>query len=153
MTRRGQPNYSTWKTEGFPKWLRERLEERGWTQSDLARRTGVSHSIISRWGTENQDPGARSLVRLAEALDLPVTEVLIGAGILEQEPEADPRLLEVWGKMKRMRLTQARYEALNQLVDLFLRYPDMLDAEPEAPRLSRGTDDPPTVLTRVLAVR
>jgi len=51
-------------------------KERGWTQSALARKAGVSAGHIARLETMRHDPKLSTLVKLAKALGVPVTELL-----------------------------------------------------------------------------
>ena len=61
----------------FGKRLRERREARGWEQTDLARASGVSASVISRLESgERQDVKARIARKLARALGIGVDYLL-----------------------------------------------------------------------------
>ena len=52
-------------------------EEKGWSQRELGRRSGVHHSLISRLENGLQDDTqAHNLLRLAEALGVPLMELL-----------------------------------------------------------------------------
>jgi len=52
---------------------RERL---GWSQADLARESGIDRAYVSRIETGSADPGLRVQRRLAEALDMGLTELV-----------------------------------------------------------------------------
>ena len=52
---------------------RERL---GWSQTDLARESGIDRGYISRIETGSADPGLRVQRRLAEALGIGLTELV-----------------------------------------------------------------------------
>lgn len=61
------------------------LDERGWSLSTLARRTGISVSTLSSWRTQVRAAGSRGpsptlLRKLAEGIGLPVAEVFEAAG-------------------------------------------------------------------------
>lgn len=49
--------------------------ERGMTQTDLVRLTGVSQGAISRYENGEQIPSVGSQVQLADALEMTVTEL------------------------------------------------------------------------------
>lgn len=66
----------------FSTWLQEQLNERGWDQADLVRRSGVSQSQVSRIMTGTRNPGPETSKAIARALRLPPEDVLRQAGIL-----------------------------------------------------------------------
>jgi len=69
----------------FGRWLLKELEERGWSQSELAGRAGVSHGRISQI-ISGDIPTSKILVKLAYALRLRPEDVLRRAGILPPLP-------------------------------------------------------------------
>jgi transcriptional regulator with XRE-family HTH domain len=56
--------------------LKELRKERGWNQAVLAKRAHVSPGYIARLETHRHDPKLSTLVKLAKALGVPVTELL-----------------------------------------------------------------------------
>ena len=56
--------------------LKALRQERKWTQTDLAKRAKVSPGYIARLETCRHDPKLSTLVKLAKALGVPVTELL-----------------------------------------------------------------------------
>lgn len=121
MVRKGQPRYAGWLDEGFPLWLRQRLEERAMSISDLARAMPTQASLISRWMQGRQRPTADSAVRIAEVLCLPPDEVLTAAGLRPQQAtDADPHLAELTHKLRLVNLTPERYLTLNALLNTML---------------------------------
>lgn len=66
-------------TDDFREWLREELAHRGWSSADLARRSNLNKSHISRI-LRDRLPGTETLVKIAHALRLPADEVLRRAG-------------------------------------------------------------------------
>ena len=55
----------------FARWLSRRLVERGISQRQLAQRSGVHHSSISRLMRGHHQPTHRTARRLTEVLDRP----------------------------------------------------------------------------------
>ena len=55
---------------------RERL---GWSQTELSQASGIDRGYISRIETGSSDPGLRVQSRLAEALDMTLTELVTQA--------------------------------------------------------------------------
>lgn len=66
----------------FGDWLQGELNNRGWDQAELARRSGISTAQISRIVTGGRQPGRSSIDGIARALRLPPEDVLRQAGIL-----------------------------------------------------------------------
>jgi uncharacterized protein len=50
--------------------LREARTRRGWSQSQLARRSGVAQSVISAYESGAREPSVAALRRLGRAMDL-----------------------------------------------------------------------------------
>ena len=56
--------------------LKSLRQRRQWTQADLARRARMSPGYVARLETHRHDPKLSTLVKLAKALGVPVTELL-----------------------------------------------------------------------------
>ena len=56
--------------------LRALRKERGWTQTDLAKRAKVSPGYIARLETLRHDPKLSTLIKLADALGVKVGRLL-----------------------------------------------------------------------------
>lgn len=63
----------------FGRWLMDRLEERQMKRADLARKLDVFSGNISRW-LYRSNPETDMSVRIAQALMLPLDDVLLAAG-------------------------------------------------------------------------
>lgn len=91
--------YSLVNTEtGFSEWLQQQMDERGWSQADLARNSGLTRAAISNYvNAVRAAPDADSCVALARAFKLPPEHVLRVAGYLPPAPEEErsPTLLEM----------------------------------------------------------
>ena len=64
-------------------------KEKGWSQTELAERLGVTNKAVSRWETGRGYPDVELLPQLAKALDITISELLEG----ERSPEP-PRVEE-----------------------------------------------------------
>jgi len=73
--------------ERFASWLQNELETNGWDQAELARRSGISTTHVSRLINDQRDPGPDACNRIAKALKVPVMLVFREAGL------AAPRIL------------------------------------------------------------
>lgn len=80
-------------TSEFIQWLNQELSLRGWSDNQLARQAGISHSVISR-ARSGILPKWEACEALATALGLPAEVVFRKAGLLPVEPTDDLRLEE-----------------------------------------------------------
>ena len=72
--------------------IRTLRQERGLTQSELARQVGVPQSRLSRIETRQRPVSAALLAGLAGTLGVSVEELYLQAGLVPgREPVADPR--------------------------------------------------------------
>lgn len=81
---------------GLAQYLRERMQERGWSKADLARHIGVDASLVSRWLAGDQ-PRPETCHKIAAAFGLEPETVLRMARHLSgpvelPAPPADPDL-------------------------------------------------------------
>lgn len=65
-------------------WLNEEIKKRGWTLRELARRSDVSHTAVSKVLSGQQEPGIKFCTGIARALDVPPETVLRLAGKIPQ---------------------------------------------------------------------
>ena len=80
-------------------------KEHGWTQKDLAERVGVTDKAVSRWETGRGFPDVSCLPALADALEVPISELVRGermelegkkpAEIMEQVEQAVVNTVEL----------------------------------------------------------
>ena len=66
----------------FSDWLNKQLRENSWSQSELARRAGISSSNVSMVLGEQLDPSFEFCSKIARALTLPPSLVMQKAGLL-----------------------------------------------------------------------
>lgn len=85
--------------EKFSTWLLKQLEERGWSQAELARRAGLGNATLSRFITETHNPGPDACLAIARALKVPPVEVFRLAGILPAIDESRLREFEEVSEM------------------------------------------------------
>lgn len=72
-------------SSNWSQWLPQRMDEVGLpTNRDLARASGVPESVISRWRNQAVTPSVEQLRRLRTPLQVPLLELLVKAGHLEQ---------------------------------------------------------------------
>lgn len=64
----------------FARWLDEERKGRGWSKSELARRSGKLPAVVSRWLSGERMPDASSCLGIANALGVHVDFVLSMAG-------------------------------------------------------------------------
>lgn len=56
------------------------LEERGMSQIEFSKRTGISQSTISDWRRKGTNPSADKIMKICEVLAVSPTELLTGVG-------------------------------------------------------------------------
>ena len=68
----------------FSEWLEAELNQRGWRQAELVRRSGLSVGHVSRIITSQRLPGSDAIQGIARAFKMPVEDVMRQAGLLHQ---------------------------------------------------------------------
>jgi transcriptional regulator with XRE-family HTH domain len=59
--------------------LRDERERRGWSQEELSDRAGLDRTYLSGVERGQRSPNLRNLIRLTEALAIPLSRVLLAA--------------------------------------------------------------------------
>lgn len=106
----------------FSGWFRDKLAEREWTQSDFARRSGVSHNVVSQWATGKRIPYPESCQVIADTLYLPFDDVLRAAGhrpVEDGRPEYINRLKSL---IDRVTWTPDRINGLGSLLESWIEF-------------------------------
>jgi transcriptional regulator with XRE-family HTH domain len=83
-------------------WLQQELQQRGWNQAELARRSRLTTAQVSRIMTGEQRPGPASGQKLAHALHVPAEEVFRRAGLLPRpspQPPGQEELDLIFGEL------------------------------------------------------
>ena len=71
----------------FSEWLRKEINDRNWTQAELAERSSVPNATISRIINNTRDPGPEIANKLAKALNYPPELLFRKAGLLPETKE------------------------------------------------------------------
>lgn len=74
----------------FSDWLNEQLNTRGWSQSDLARASGLHRAVISKIINKTSRPMPETLEAIARGLKVSADVVFQAAGVLPTKPDDDP---------------------------------------------------------------
>lgn len=97
--------------------LKRLRAQKGWTQDELAQHAGMNGRHISRYEKGHLEPPRKTLLRLAEALKVPVQ------ALLEDEPAyqlldviPDPELLEQFRIVARM--TEEDRQAVKRVLSM-----------------------------------
>ena len=87
-------------------------QERGWTEYQLAERSGLPQSTISSWYRKSMTPSLSSLEKICQAFGITLSQLFAQ----EQTPvtltESQQKLLERWS-----RLSPEQQQAIFQLID------------------------------------
>ncbi|HQF64069.1 MAG TPA: helix-turn-helix transcriptional regulator [Anaerolineaceae bacterium] len=85
----------------FSDWLMLQLKERDISQSELARRSGITRQSVINY-LAGRIPNPTELKKLARGLRIPVADVFRAAGLLPPAPETDPitaRAMELFASL------------------------------------------------------
>ena len=75
----------------FGTWLRQKLNERGWSQRRLAQMIGASTGMLSGWANDKRRPEPGNVAKIAAALGVPEVEALTRAGYRQRrDTDMDP---------------------------------------------------------------
>lgn len=86
-------------------------EERGWTEYQLAERSGLPQSTISSWYRKNMIPTVASLEKICAAFQITLSQ-LFAEGESVSLTESQKKLLEQWS-----RLTEEQQNAIFMLIE------------------------------------
>lgn len=120
MTNRPQrvANYEAWVNEPLQNLIKEGLQARDWSISDLARAIHTQPSLVSRW-MMGARPSTASLLAISQALALDVKKLLVLAGYLppEQGESQDERAVMLKKKIDETPMTDERFFTLNSVLE------------------------------------
>jgi len=71
----------------FSTWLQSELDNRGWRPTDLAKRSSISDTTVSRILRGERNADIETLKAFAHAFKLPPEQVYRAAGILQPKPD------------------------------------------------------------------
>ena len=86
-------------------------QERGWTEYQLAERSGLPQSTISSWYRKNMVPTVPSLEKICQAFDITLSQLFAEETDRISLTPSQKRLLEQWS-----RLTPEQQEAIFALI-------------------------------------
>jgi transcriptional regulator with XRE-family HTH domain len=102
-------------TTKFASWLNAALAEKGWTQAELARRSGLTRQVISYYFSEkSKQPDETALQKIAKAFKLPVQQVYRAAGILPPDKEISEEIEQILHELAGMS-REEQLEALSYI--------------------------------------
>lgn len=113
--------------------IRSLREERGMTQEDFAARCGISVSFASLLERGERSPSYETMVKVAEALQLPLSELFRNALSPAYDDPYYSRLVEFARKRKLTRAQVDRWIAVGQVV--FDGHPEQTGARPGPKRV------------------
>jgi transcriptional regulator with XRE-family HTH domain len=106
----------------FILWLQKEMDQRGWSQSDLARESKISRQAISNIMNIMRAPGPEVCRALAKAFKVSPKSVFEKAGLLPIENKEDSELEELNYKISQ--LSPERQQAIKEMVDFYLTKAD-----------------------------
>ncbi len=75
--------------QDFSSWLQDKLTNKGWSQADLSRETGLSTGGVAQLMNGRRNPGPEACTAIAKAFGLPPDAVFRAAGLLPSKSELD----------------------------------------------------------------
>ena len=95
--------------------IRKNRETRGWTEYQLAERSGLPQSTISSWYKKGMTPSFSSLEKICEAFGLTLSQFFADGEALLALTPGQRGMLEKW-----LRLSPAQQRALFAVMDAML---------------------------------
>ncbi len=87
----------------FADWLFTQMQQRGWSQADLARESGLTRQAIGRYLAEKtKTPDERALIKIAHAFGFSPETVLRAAGTLPSKPDVDEELDQIMNEARKL---------------------------------------------------
>jgi len=97
----------------FSDWLNKQMNEKGWSQAELARRAGINRQVVSNYiNKQREKPDYDILIAIARALNIPPETIFRAAGLLtpvSPDTEYEKRLIYL------VRMLNDRYQ--KQILD------------------------------------
>lgn len=87
-------------------------QARGWTEYQLAERSGLPQSTISSWYRKNMIPSVPSLEKICEAFGITLSQLFAGEDMPFSLTEQQKEMLERWD-----RLDEEQQAIIFQLID------------------------------------
>ena len=79
--------------------ITEYREERGWTEYQLAERSGLPQSTISSWYRKNMIPTIPSLQKICTAFGITLSQLFAEGDVPVSLTESQRKLLERWSRL------------------------------------------------------
>lgn len=92
--------------------ITQQREARGWTEYQLAERSGLPQSTISSWYRKNMMPTIPSLEKICDAFGITMSQLFAGDGDAIMLTPSQRKLLERWS-----RLSDEQQRVVFQLID------------------------------------
>ena len=115
----------------FSEWLQEELRIKDLSQADLARKSGITPSQISRIISGNRGVGEEALTAIAYALGYPPEEIFRKAGLLPEKHQINDRAARLAYRIGQ--LPAEEQEFLDAVIDGLLQKRGKRSEEPNLP--------------------
>ena len=79
--------------------ITEHREARGWTEYQLAERSGLPQSTISSWYRKNMIPTLPSLEKICQAFDITLAQLIAERDAPVSLTDSQTELLKRWSKL------------------------------------------------------
>lgn len=102
----------------FTHWIQSEREKRGWSQSDLARFSGLNRAVINKIET-GTEPLPKTLTAIARAFHLPISLVFEKAGLLPPSSDLSPKKRELLARLETA--DEATVQTVIELLEVAVR--------------------------------
>lgn len=120
----------------FANRLRRRIDQKGMTQSDLSRATGLGRDSISAYTNGKSLPTAENAKRIADILNCLVTDLIPNYDLGDSSKTHSPFYIDPVNRPGQARVTIAEWldlDTARKIVDLYLTALSRRSTPPEAP--------------------
>ena len=88
---------------GFSGWLIAKMKEKDWSQSELARESGLTRQAISYYlSDKSKQPDEFALQKIAKAFDIPIEKVYREAGLLPPAIHIDEEMEQILHEIEKL---------------------------------------------------
>lgn len=89
-------------------------KDKGWKQNELAKRLGVTQSMIAKWEADQARPRPQAFKQLAEALEIRPEDLEQKTSEISLPPNTKPALKEIWQYLSQ--LSEDQLDALKIVI-------------------------------------
>lgn len=94
--------------------ITELREKKGWSQYELAKRTGIAPNTVYSWTRTGSAPTLANIVKICEAMGIALEQFFCGIDCNHKLSEAENTILQEW-----FTLSELEKQAILSMIDVF----------------------------------